>query len=154
MLQYTELIPLDPGSGRIWMPYVNCTGSESTLNDCERGFGAMACDHSNDVGVVCSAHRSVRLVDGAGLCSGRVEVDHGNLMGTVCDADFDQQDAEVVCRELSVESLKSGGQLCLARVRARCGQKRFSVEATSLRFTPVPQHPLRISPAHTETMWD
>ncbi|KAJ8264198.1 hypothetical protein GJAV_G00146340 [Gymnothorax javanicus] len=98
-----------PGSGRIWMPYVNCTGSESTLNDCERGFGAMACDHSNDVGVVCSAHRSVRLVDGAGLCSGRVEVDHGNLMGTVCDADFDQQDAEVVCRELKCGVPKEWG---------------------------------------------
>ena len=42
----------------------------------------------------------VRLVGGAHLCSGRVEVRNGSSWGTVCDADFDQQDAEVVCREL------------------------------------------------------
>ncbi|KAG9330685.1 hypothetical protein JZ751_022416 [Albula glossodonta] len=47
------------------------------------------------------SHRKVRLVGGANLCSGRVEVlHHGDSWSTVCDADFDQQDAEVVCREL------------------------------------------------------
>uniref|UniRef100_A0A8K9WZD1 SRCR domain-containing protein n=1 Tax=Oncorhynchus mykiss TaxID=8022 RepID=A0A8K9WZD1_ONCMY len=43
---------------------------------------------------------SVRLVDGAGLCSGRVEVKSNQSWASVCEADFDRQDAEVVCRDL------------------------------------------------------
>uniref|UniRef100_A0A8K9UZQ9 SRCR domain-containing protein n=1 Tax=Oncorhynchus mykiss TaxID=8022 RepID=A0A8K9UZQ9_ONCMY len=42
---------------------------------------------------------SVRLVDGAGLCSGRVEVKSNQSWASVCEADFDRQDAEVVCVE-------------------------------------------------------
>ncbi|KAM9398483.1 scavenger receptor cysteine-rich domain-containing protein DMBT1-like [Salvelinus alpinus] len=42
---------------------------------------------------------SVRLVDGAGLCSGRVEVKSNQSWASVCEADFDRQDAEVVCGE-------------------------------------------------------
>uniref|UniRef100_A0A8C9S1I2 SRCR domain-containing protein n=1 Tax=Scleropages formosus TaxID=113540 RepID=A0A8C9S1I2_SCLFO len=44
--------------------------------------------------------REVRLVQGTHLCSGRVEIQHGITWHTVCDADFDLQDAEVVCRQL------------------------------------------------------
>uniref|UniRef100_A0A3Q1JRE8 SRCR domain-containing protein n=1 Tax=Anabas testudineus TaxID=64144 RepID=A0A3Q1JRE8_ANATE len=48
---------------------------------------------------------SVRLVDGTSLCSGRLEVrsdqsNQSNQWSSVCEADFDQQDAEVVCRQL------------------------------------------------------
>ncbi|XP_036416749.1 scavenger receptor cysteine-rich type 1 protein M130-like [Colossoma macropomum] len=86
-----------PGSGPIWMNYVDCSGSESTLKNCRSsGWSEHTCDHSKDAGVICSG---VRLVGGS-RCSGRVEVLHGETWSTVCDADFDQQDAEVVCREL------------------------------------------------------
>ncbi|KAL6460117.1 hypothetical protein MHYP_G00318760, partial [Metynnis hypsauchen] len=47
-----------------------------------------------------TVHREVRLAGGPNLCSGRVEVFHGKTWSTVCDADFDQMDAEVVCRDL------------------------------------------------------
>ena len=47
-----------------------------------------------------TGHRKSRLIHGFHRCSGRVEVLHGGTWYTVCDADFDQQDAEVVCREL------------------------------------------------------
>ncbi|XP_034721995.1 scavenger receptor cysteine-rich type 1 protein M130-like, partial [Etheostoma cragini] len=46
---------------------------------------------------------SVRLVNGTSLCSGRLEVKTNQSTQTwssVCEQDFDQQDAEVVCREL------------------------------------------------------
>ncbi|MED6259417.1 hypothetical protein ATANTOWER_022455, partial [Ataeniobius toweri] len=53
-----------------------------------------------------TATDSVRLVNGTSLCSGRLEVkysqsDNSNqIWSSVCEADFDQKDAEVVCREL------------------------------------------------------
>ncbi|XP_076861240.1 antigen WC1.1-like [Brachyhypopomus gauderio] len=90
-----------PGSGPIWMDDVDCSGSESTLKNCRsRGWGVSDCGHGEDAGVQCSAHRKSRLTDGPHLCSGRVEVLHETSWATVYDADFDQQDAEVVCREL------------------------------------------------------
>ncbi len=39
-------------------------------------------------------------MDGFHLCSGRVEMLRTEGWGSVCDATFDRQDAEVVCREL------------------------------------------------------
>ncbi|MCI4388669.1 hypothetical protein PGIGA_G00088690 [Pangasianodon gigas] len=89
-----------PGSGPIWMVYVRCRGSESTLKDCwSLGRGESYCGHGGDAGVTCSGE-NVRLTAGPHRCSGRVEVFYGGSWSTVCDADFDQQDAEVVCREL------------------------------------------------------
>ncbi|KAM8913790.1 scavenger receptor cysteine-rich type 1 protein M130-like isoform 2-T2 [Spinachia spinachia] len=45
---------------------------------------------------------SIRLVDGSSHCSGRLEVrsHQSNQWSSVCEEDFDQQGAEVVCREL------------------------------------------------------
>ncbi|KAL0195623.1 hypothetical protein M9458_009195, partial [Cirrhinus mrigala] len=37
---------------------------------------------------------------GDSRCSGRLEILHDQTWMSVCDAAFDQQDAEVVCREL------------------------------------------------------
>uniref|UniRef100_A0A4W4DTK2 SRCR domain-containing protein n=1 Tax=Electrophorus electricus TaxID=8005 RepID=A0A4W4DTK2_ELEEL len=91
-----------PGSGPIWMDDVDCSGSESTLKNCRSaGWGKHNCNHTKNAGVICSGKLQyiLRLVGGP-RCTGRVEVLHGKTWDTVCDADFDQQDAEVVCREL------------------------------------------------------
>nr|XP_033466982.1 collagen alpha-1(XII) chain-like [Epinephelus lanceolatus] len=58
---------------------------------------------------ICNSANSLvffRLVNGTDLCSGRLEVksnqsnQSNQLWSSVCEDDFDQQDAEVVCREL------------------------------------------------------
>ncbi|XP_049333044.1 deleted in malignant brain tumors 1 protein-like isoform X3 [Astyanax mexicanus] len=94
-----------PGSAPIWMSHVKCTGSESTLKHCgSLGYGEHSCNPNMDIELTCSDHRTSRLADGPHVCSGRVEVLHGESWVTVCDADFDQQGAEVVCRELGCGS--------------------------------------------------
>ncbi|XP_048012261.1 deleted in malignant brain tumors 1 protein-like [Megalobrama amblycephala] len=88
-----------PGSGRIWLDNVGCSGSEPSVFNCPKlKIGEHDCKHTQDVGVICS-DLGIRLVGGS-RCSGRLEVPHGNTWYTVCAAAFDQQDAEVVCREL------------------------------------------------------
>ncbi|XP_071002787.1 scavenger receptor cysteine-rich type 1 protein M130-like isoform X2 [Oncorhynchus clarkii lewisi] len=79
--------------------YVSCSlyGDES-IGQCYKDEGSKNCDGEYYHHVTCS--ESVRLVGGAGLCSGRVEVKSNQSWASVCEADFDRQDAEVVCGEL------------------------------------------------------
>ncbi|XP_028429718.1 scavenger receptor cysteine-rich type 1 protein M130-like [Perca flavescens] len=56
---------------------------------------------SSKLEITCSD--SVRLVNGISLCSGRLEIKSNQSTqswSSVCEDDFDLQDAEVVCREL------------------------------------------------------
>ncbi|CAI5689252.1 unnamed protein product [Oreochromis niloticus] len=92
------------GTGQIWLDNVTCSGSESSLTDCQHsGFGSTRCEHGQDVAVICSD--LIRLAgSGSSRCSGRVEVYHDNVWGTVSDYNWVLNDAEVVCREINCGS--------------------------------------------------
>ncbi|XP_067440067.1 CD5 antigen-like isoform X2 [Thunnus thynnus] len=77
----------------VWLINPDCVHSGSALREC-----ASSSSSSSIVELTCSD--SVRLVNGTSLCSGRLEVKPEQSWSSVCEADFDQQDAEVVCREL------------------------------------------------------
>ncbi|XP_025102844.1 deleted in malignant brain tumors 1 protein-like isoform X2 [Pomacea canaliculata] len=92
------------GSGSILRTELSCTGYELRLSDCERG-GVHHCEHWMDVGVICDSpgEMTPRLVNGAHW-SGRLEVLEVGVWNTVCDREFGNNEAQVVCRMLGLNS--------------------------------------------------
>lgn len=78
---------------------------------------------------------------GGSRCSGRLEIPRGNTWMSVCDAVFDDQDAEVVCRELNcgvpVQLLgadtfgKGEGQVWTQEIQCRGDEYQFDLCPTS-----------------------
>ncbi|XP_022082424.1 putative DMBT1-like protein isoform X2 [Acanthaster planci] len=98
------------GTGAIVMDDVECTGSESYLSSCyfTRNHN---CDHSEDAGVICNGQLetqsgTLRLVGDVNN-EGRVEVYHNGAWGTICDDDWDIDDANVVCNQLGFNGASS-----------------------------------------------
>ena len=44
------------GSGQIWLHNVGCSGSESSIKNCLRGWGVANCGHHEDASVICSGN--------------------------------------------------------------------------------------------------
>ncbi|XP_044840845.1 antigen WC1.1-like [Mauremys mutica] len=98
------------GSRQIWLDDMNCSGKESDLWACPfRGWGQHNCCSGKPAGILCSTGfpPGLRLADGGSPCAGRVEVKHQDQWGTVCDDEWDTEDAGVVCKQLGCGSAVS-----------------------------------------------
>lgn len=98
------------GSGRFWLDNVRCQGSESSISECKhRSWGTHDCYPGQEAGAECfnPYKELVRLVDGNGVNSGRVEVLHNSIWGTICDDYWNDKAATVVCKSLGYKKGKA-----------------------------------------------
>ncbi|KAI6656892.1 hypothetical protein LOD99_16194 [Oopsacas minuta] len=102
-------------NGSVLLQNVFCTGDESYLTSCthdEIGHITIpTCqNHTGDVGVVCAGTpitAPVRLVGSDNSNEGRVEIFYSGVWGTICDHQWDDADAAVVCRMLGLSTARA-----------------------------------------------
>ncbi|KAH9512862.1 Neurotrypsin [Bulinus truncatus] len=118
------------GTGPVWLDDLDCSGNESFLNECKHSeWGVSDCNHSQDVGVVChllspqittfrpttlttrqqtttnnpltGTNISFSLAGGSSPNEGVVVITLNNRKYYICDDNWDDNDATVLCRMLN-----------------------------------------------------
>ncbi|XP_053547974.1 neurotrypsin-like isoform X2 [Bombina bombina] len=98
------------GSGAILLDEVECKGDEPSLDLCQKSeWGHHNCDHIEDAGVSCDpfSDGAIRLSGGQVPSEGRVEVYYSGSWGSVCDDNWTELNARVVCRQLGFSASSS-----------------------------------------------
>ncbi|XP_042359266.1 deleted in malignant brain tumors 1 protein-like [Plectropomus leopardus] len=125
------------GRDQVWLDDLECTGHEKAISDCpHRGFGEHDCDHNEDASVICS--ESVRLFNGTERCSGRVEIFQNGQWGKICNNNWRNEEAAVVCKELSCGAPKkfqshNYGDSGLRGYTSRCSGNVSSISECTLQ---------------------
>ncbi|XP_071493771.1 scavenger receptor cysteine-rich domain-containing protein DMBT1-like [Diadema antillarum] len=135
------------GQGRIVLDNVQCQGREQNLADCRHnGFFQHNCQHTEDAGVVCaggpsSAPFQLRLVGGSNNREGRVEVYYQGAWGTICDDQWDSNDAEVVCRMLGYPAAERAiGQASFGQGEGRIVLDNVQCQGSEERLVDCPHN--------------
>ncbi|GAA6104655.1 neurotrypsin [Tachysurus ichikawai] len=123
-----------PGSGLFHYTRLGCRGNESSLLECRsRKFVTNDCNHGNEAGLLCAPPEGtgppLRLVGGEEDFEGRVEIYHNGLWGTICDDQWDDMDAEVVCRQLGLVGIPKAWSW------AHFGQGRGPIQLDAVQCT-------------------
>ncbi|XP_022082373.1 deleted in malignant brain tumors 1 protein-like isoform X2 [Acanthaster planci] len=122
----TARFPPTSGSGlQVFLDQVECRGDESALMGCVHGKlgDSGKCTVENSAGVICwnpddfpsyaKNHGIFRLSGGPVSTAGRVEVFFNGSWGSICDEQWDVEDADVLCKQLG----------CDAAVKASSGSR-------------------------------
>uniref|UniRef100_A0A665UVH2 Neurotrypsin n=1 Tax=Echeneis naucrates TaxID=173247 RepID=A0A665UVH2_ECHNA len=117
---------LHPGMAKLHWRAVHCQGEEADLLQCPKiTWNGGEC--SLAAAVTSVVKLPIRLVGGQSRSEGTVEVFHAGQWGSICDDQWDDSDAEVVCRQLGLSGVarawgqahfgKSSGRVWLDEVR-------------------------------------
>ncbi|XP_023616403.1 lysyl oxidase homolog 3-like [Myotis lucifugus] len=130
---WTHSAKYGPGTGRIWLDNLSCSGTERSVAECtSRGWGNSDCTHDEDAGVICKDQRlpgfsdsnvievehhlqveEVRLQPAVGrgrrplpVTEGLVEVRLPGGWSRVCDQGWSAHNSHVVCGMLGFSGEK------------------------------------------------
>ncbi|XP_036986717.2 lysyl oxidase homolog 3 isoform X1 [Artibeus jamaicensis] len=168
---WTHSAKYGPGTGRIWLDNLSCSGTEHSVAECaSRGWGNSDCTHDEDAGVICKDQRlpgfpdsnvievehhlqveEVRLRPAVGrgrrplpVTEGLVEVRLSDGWFKVCDKGWSAHNSHVVCGMLGFPSEKRVNTAFYRKLRKRAA--KASARRPKPLGRPVTKHKVKSKP--------